>query len=121
MGNTNPSLTGRLRRKKYVRKWISGSTERPRLSVFRSSKHIYAQIIDDVRGVTLASASSMMPALKGQVSGGNKDGASAVGKAIAEAALAAGIKDVVFDRGGFRYHGRVAALADAAREAGLNF
>jgi len=121
MGNTNPRRSGRLRRKKYVRKRITGTTARPRLSVFRSSKHIYAQLIDDERGVTLAAASSVMPDLKGKVSGGNKDGAVAVGKAIAEAALAAGVKDVVFDRSGFRYHGRVAALADAAREAGLNF
>lgn len=121
MGNTNPRLTGRVRRKKYVRKRITGTTARPRLSVFRSARHIYAQIIDDERGVTVASASSMMPGLKGSVSGGNKDGAGAVGKAIAEAAKAAGVTEVVFDRGGFRYHGRVAALADAAREAGLNF
>lgn len=121
MGNTNHRRAGRLRRKKYVRKRVSGTSERPRLSVFRSSKHIYAQIIDDERGVTLASASSMMPGLRGTVTGGNKDGARAVGKAIAEAAVAAGVKQVVFDRGGFRYHGRVAALADAAREAGLDF
>lgn len=121
MGKTNPRLNGRLRRKKYVRKSITGTPERPRLCVFRSSKHIYAQIVDDEKGATLASASSMGPGLRGTVTGGNKDGARAVGKAIAEAAAAAGITHVVFDRGGFRYHGRVAALADAAREAGLNF
>ncbi len=121
MANVNSRLAGRLRRKKYVRKRIQGTGECPRLAVFRSAKHIYAQLIDDNKGETLASASSMMPALKGKVAGGNKDGARAVGKAIAEAAIAAGVTTVVFDRGGFRYHGRVAALADAAREAGLNF
>ena len=121
MAKSNPRRTGRLRRKKYVRKRVTGTSQRPRLAVFRSAKHIYAQVIDDERGVTLVAASSVMPELKGSVSGGNKDGASAVGKAIAEKAIAAGVKDVVFDRGGFRYHGRVAALADAAREAGLNF
>lgn len=121
MGKVEPRRAGRLRRKKYVRKRITGTTAKPRLSVFRSAKHIYAQIIDDEQGATLASASSMMSELKGKVSGGNKDGAKEVGKLLAERAAAGGITDVVFDRNGYRYHGRVAALADAAREAGLKF
>lgn len=121
MAKTNPRLAGRLRRKKYVRKKTFGSSVRPRLSVFRSAKHIYAQIINDETGATLVSASSMMPELRGKVQGGNKDGAREVGKVLAERAVAAGLSDVVFDRGGFRYHGRVAALADAAREGGLKF
>jgi large subunit ribosomal protein L18 len=93
------------------------SNGRPRLSVFRSSKNIYAQVIDDVNGVTLASASS----LEGEGKGADKDAAALVGKLVAERAIEKGVKDVVFDRGGFIYHGRVKALADAAREAGLNF
>ncbi|AEV38367.1 Ribosomal protein L18, bacterial [Pseudovibrio sp. FO-BEG1] len=93
---------------------------RPRLSVFRSSKQIYAQIIDDSKGVTLASASTIEKDVKVEY-GGNKDAAAVVGKLIAERAIAAGIKEVVFDRGGYIYHGRVKALADAAREGGLNF
>jgi large subunit ribosomal protein L18 len=121
MSSTNPRRLGRLRRKKYVRKRITGSPVRPRLTVFRSAKHIYAQIIDDESGVTLVSASSLMPEIRDQVTGGNKDGARAVGKLLGERALAKGLSDVVFDRNGFRYHGRVAALADGAREAGLNF
>ncbi|MBI1682653.1 50S ribosomal protein L18 [Caulobacter hibisci] len=90
---------------------------RPRLSVFRSSKNIYAQIIDDERGVTLASAST----LEAESKGADKDAAAAVGKLVAERAIEKGVKDVVFDRGGYIFHGRVKALADAAREAGLNF
>lgn len=98
------------------------ATGRPRLSVFRSSKHIYAQIIDDANGVTLASASSLEKDLKGSLkTGADVDAAAKVGALVAERAVAAGIKDVVFDRGGYRYHGRVKALADAAREAGLSF
>ena len=102
----------RVRRHARVRKNISGTAERPRLNVFRSAKHIYAQVIDDVKGVTLVSASSM-----------DKDveGAKAIGQKVAEKALAAGIKAVVFDRGGYVYHGRVAALAEGAREGGLEF
>lgn len=116
MGNTNPKLTARYRRKKHIRKGMHGTVERPRLVVFRSARHIYAQIVDDERGHTLAAASSL------KVDGaGNKDTASAVGKAIAEAAKQANVTKVVFDRNGFKYHGRVAALADAAREAGLEF
>jgi len=95
------------------------SNGRPRLSVFRSSKNIYAQIIDDVRGVTLAAASTLEGENKAK--GSDKDAAALVGKLVAERAIEKGVKDVVFDRGGYIYHGRVKALADAAREAGLNF
>jgi large subunit ribosomal protein L18 len=103
-----------------IRRRIAGSPERPRLAVYRSLKHIYAQIIDDRKGHTLASASSNEKA--GTVTnGGNLAGAKEVGKLIAERALANGIKKVVFDRGGYLYHGRVKALAEAAREAGLEF
>ena len=109
----------RVRRHQRVRKNISGTADRPRLNVFRSAKHIYAQIIDDVKGVTLVAASSMDKDFEGY--GGNIDGAVAVGKKIAEKAQAAGIKSVVFDRGGYVYHGRVAALAEGAREGGLEF
>jgi large subunit ribosomal protein L18 len=95
---------------------------RPRLSVFRSSKHIYAQVIDDARGLTLAAASSLDKGLRdGLKTGADKDAAAAVGKLIAERAKAAGVTTVVFDRGAYLYHGRVKALADAAREAGLKF
>ena len=107
------------------RKRISGSQARPRLSVFRSVSHIYAQVIDDLSGQTLVSASSIDPALKGTfakgVAGGNVKGAEAIGKAIAERSIGKGIKRVVFDRSGFLYHGRVRAVADAARKAGLEF
>lgn len=92
---------------------------RPRLSVFRSSKHIYAQIIDDVQGVTLAAASTLEETFGGK--GGNVDGAAEIGKLVAQRALEKGVKDVVFDRGGYIYHGRIKALADGAREGGLNF
>ncbi len=111
--------TARVRRHQRVRKNISGTAERPRLNVFRSAKHIYAQVIDDTKGVTLVAASSMDKDFNGY--GGNIDGAKEVGKKIAEKALAAGIKAVVFDRGGYVYHGRVAALAEGAREGGLEF
>jgi large subunit ribosomal protein L18 len=107
------------------RKRIMGTIERPRLSVFRSVAHIYAQVIDDLSGKTLASASSTDPKLKGafskEVSGGNVKGAEAIGKAIAERSIDKGIKRVVFDRGGNLYHGRIRAVADAARKAGLEF
>ena len=95
------------------------SNGRPRLSVFRSSKNIYAQVIDDVNGVTLAQASTLEG--EGKATGADKDAAARVGKLVAERAIEKGVKDVVFDRGGYIYHGRVKALADAAREAGLNF
>ncbi|MDE2486272.1 MAG: 50S ribosomal protein L18 [Alphaproteobacteria bacterium] len=94
---------------------------RPRLSVFRSSKNIYAQVIDDERGVTLAAASSLEGGEKGQVRGSDREAAARVGALVAQRAIEKGVKDVVFDRGGYLYHGRVKALADAAREAGLNF
>lgn len=113
-----------VRKKKHlrVRKKIHGTAERPRLCVFRSLKHIYAQIIDDDRGITLVAASSLDPDFrKSELSGGNVEGAKAVGTAIAKKALEKGITKVVFDRGGYIYHGRVAALAEAAREAGLEF
>lgn len=101
-------------------KQVSGG--RPRLSVFRSSKHIYAQVIDDAKGVTVASASSIDKELKGKVAkGADKAAAAEVGKLVATRAVKAGVQDVVFDRGGYLFHGRVKALADAAREAGLKF
>ncbi len=107
------------------RKRISGTGERPRLRVFRSVSHIYAQVIDDLSGNTVASAASTEPSLKstfaGTTRGGNVAGAKALGKTIAERLIAKGIKQVVFDRGGFLYHGRIKAVAEAAREAGLEF
>ncbi len=109
----------RLRVHRRLRKKLKGTAGRPRLCVFRSLKHIYAQVIDDGEGRTLAAASS--GAEGGKASGGNLAGAKAVGRLIAERAQAKGIKQVVFDRGGYMYHGRVKALADAAREAGLEF
>ncbi len=109
----------RKRRHARVRKNISGTAERPRLNVYRSLNHIYAQVIDDAKGVTLVSASSMDKDFEGY--GGNVEAAEKVGKAVAQKALAAGITKVVFDRGGYVYHGRVAALAKGAREGGLEF
>jgi large subunit ribosomal protein L18 len=115
----------RVRIQLRQRKRISGTGARPRLSVFRSVAHIYAQVIDDMSGQTLVSASTLDPALKGafakDVSGGNIKGAEAIGKAIAERSIDKGIKRVVFDRGGSLYHGRIRAVADAARKAGLEF
>jgi large subunit ribosomal protein L18 len=101
-----------------IRGKLAGTAERPRLNVYRSLNHIYAQVIDDQKGVTLASASSLALKLK---TGGNVAAAKEIGKSVAEQAVAKGIKEVVFDRGGYLYHGRVKALADAAREAGLKF
>ncbi|MEA2975009.1 MAG: large subunit ribosomal protein [Alphaproteobacteria bacterium] len=111
------------RRIASVRRAVKAAARhRKRLSVFRSSQHIYAQVIDDTKGETLVAASSLEKPMRGSLkSGGNVDAAKAVGKLIAERALAKGLKDVVFDRGGYLYHGRVKALADAAREGGLNF
>ena len=111
------------RRKASVRRSVKAAAgTRKRLSVFRSSQYIYAQIIDDAKGETLVAASSLEKPMRGSLkSGANVDAAKAVGKLIAERALAKGLKDVVFDRGGYLYHGRVKALADAAREGGLNF
>ena len=115
----------RVRIQLRQRKRISGTTERPRLSVFRSVGHIYAQVIDDLSGQTLAAASTTEPSLKGafakDVRGGNLKGAEAIGRAIAERSIEKGIKRVVFDRSGFLYHGRIRAVADAARKAGLEF
>jgi len=112
----------RLKRHLRVRKKIEGTTVRPRLNIFRSAKHMYAQIIDDVQGITLVSASTQDKDLKGQVaSGGNVEAARKVGELIAQRAKEKGVDKVVFDRGGYLYHGRVQALADAAREAGLEF
>jgi len=103
-----------------VRKKVTGTAERPRLSVFRSNRHVTAQVIDDRRGHTLAAASTVEPALRAGATG-NVEAARQVGALVAERARAAGVTTVVFDRGGFQYHGRVAALAEAAREAGLEF
>jgi len=113
----------RLQRRKWsVRNSVSGTPERPRLSVYRSEKHIYAQVIDDVAGRTLASAASTASNVRGELkTGSNVAAAKSVGRAIAERAKAAGVTKVAFDRGGRKYHGRVKALADAAREGGLQF
>ena len=115
----------RVRIQLRQRKRISGTKERPRLSVFRSVTHIYAQVIDDLTGETLVSASTVEPTVKGALDkaarGGNLKGAEAIGKVIAERSIEKGIKRVVFDRSGFLYHGRIRAVADAARKAGLEF
>lgn len=112
----------RVKKHMRLRNKFHGTAERPRLSVFRSEKHIYAQIIDDITGTTLVAASTVEKDIKAQIkAGSNIEAAQVVGKAIAEKAKAKGIENVVFDRGGFLYHGRVKALADAAREAGLEF
>ncbi len=110
----------RIRRKRGIRKTVGGTPERPRMTVFRSAKHIYVQVIDDQRGVTLCEASTKGKSLRDGIGyGGNVAAAKIVGKAIAEKALAKDIKAVCFDRNGYRYHGRLKALAEAAREAGL--
>ena len=112
----------RLRRQRHVRKRLFGTAERPRLAIFRSSKHIYAQVVNDVDGRTLASASTVDPDVRTQQAyGGNKAAAAVVGRLVAERAKQAGIDKICFDRRSYRYHGRVQALADAAREAGLTF
>jgi large subunit ribosomal protein L18 len=122
MEHARTILRQRTRRSYRVRRSIRGTAERPRLSVCRSHKHIYAQIIDDASGRTLASASTRDAQLRDAVGfGGNKQAAEAIGRAVAERARAAGVTQVCFDRGACRYHGRVAALADAARSAGLQF
>ena len=102
-----------------IRRRVRGNAERPRLAIFRSLNHIYAQVIDDERAVTIASASTVEKDLRG-TTGGNLEAAQRVGRAIAERAIAKGVEQVVFDRGGFRFHGRIKSLVDAAREAGLN-
>jgi len=113
----------RIRRKKRIKKRIRGTPERPRLSVFRSSSHIYAQLIDDQSGRTLVDASSVSKEIRSRLTGGggNKEGAGAVGEYLAKRAVEKGIKRVVFDRNGFLYHGRIKALAEAARQHGLEF
>ncbi|MCK4602471.1 MAG: 50S ribosomal protein L18 [Phycisphaerae bacterium] len=116
-------LLRRRRRKRHVRKNVTGTSERPRLAVFRSHKNIYAQIIDDTAGRTLVAASSMESPVREQIAngGGNKAAAAVVGTALAAKATEAGIKKVVFDRNGYPYHGRIRVLADAARKGGLEF
>jgi large subunit ribosomal protein L18 len=112
----------RLRRKRHIRRTLKGTAARPRVSVYRSASHIYAQIIDDDAGVTLCSSNTLQDVVAASLKGtGNRSAAEAVGKTLAEKALGLGITKVVFDRNGFRYHGRVKALADAARAAGLEF
>lgn len=118
---TNPRQAAKARRQRRVRKKIVGTEERPRLAVFRSNKHISCQVIDDVKGHTVVSASSYEADVRSSGSTGNVTAASEVGRLVGERAKAAGVETVVFDRGGNRYHGRVAALADAARNAGLEF
>ena len=120
MSNRNALFARRQRRTRFALRQAGGG--RPRLSVFRSGKHIYAQVIDDRKGTTLASASSLDEDVKGKLkTGADKSAAVEVGKLLAQRALAAGVKEVVFDRGGYIFHGRVAALANAAREGGLSF
>ncbi len=122
MGKTNPRASMRLKRKRRIRKKLSGTVERPRLSVFRSARHIYAQIIDDQAGQTLAAAGTLSPEIKDKLGGLKKaDAAREVGKLLAEKAKAKGIVSVVFDRNGFIYHGRVKNLAEGCREHGLTF
>lgn len=119
MVNKPDKNKARLKRHRRVRAKVSGTAACPRLNVFRSSKHIYAQLIDDVNGVTLVSASSMDKEFEGQ--GGNKEAAKKVGQLVGKRAVENGIETVVFDRGGYLYHGRVKELADGARESGLKF
>ena len=120
--STLKKMVQRLRRKRHVRKRVTGTSDRPRLTVFRSHKNIYAQIVDDLAGRTLVAASSQEKPLREQLkTGGDKAAATAVGQALAVKAVQAGIKKVVFDRNGFPYHGRIRELADAARKAGLEF
>lgn len=124
MAKTNPNYMARKRRQIRVRKKLSGTSDRPRLNVFRSLSNIYAQITDDTQGITLVAASTIDAGLRSgeDLAGKTKiEQAKLVGKLVAERALEAGIKEVVFDRGGYQYHGRVKALADASREAGLKF
>lgn len=118
---SNATRNHRIVRHRRVRKKISGSSERPRLAVFRSNKHLYAQVIDDLTGTTIVSASSVEPALRSEVKGASQATAARVGQLVAERAIEKGVKTVVFDRGGFRFHGKVKALADSAREQGLEF
>ncbi len=122
MGATNPSKLSWLKRKKRIRKHLSGTDQMPRMSVFRSSKHIYAQLIDDVSGCTLVAASSMEKVVKDQPKFESKIAvAEHIGKVLGERAIQKGVKKVVFDRNGFKYHGRVKAVSKGARDAGLVF
>ncbi len=122
MGSTSIKRVARIKRKKRIRKKMIGTAEHPRLSVFRSAKHIYAQVIDDASGNTLVSASSLDKAAKSQPRFESKVAAATfIGKLVAERALEKGVKTVVFDRNGFLYHGRVKAVSDGAREVGLDF
>lgn len=122
MASKRSTREARLRRHQRIRRRVTGTSARPRLAVFRSMKHIYAQVIDDEQGHTLVAASTLDPGLDGESGGGNKTAqAKAVGKLVAQRARDKGIQQVVFDRGGYVYHGRVQALAEAAREAGLEF
>jgi len=121
MAKTNPSRVKRLRRKQSIRKKVCGTAERPRLSIFKSARHIYAQIINDQEGRTLLCASTLEASFRTEKFGGNVAAAKAVGQLIGARAKEAGIDKVVFDRNGFLFHGRVKALADSAREAGLQF
>src|SRR5215210_468047 len=116
--SSKEKVTARQRRHRRVRKRVRGTAERPRLAVFRSNRHVTAQVIDDVTGRTLAAAGTVEADLRAGATG-NREAATKVGRLVAERAKAAGVDKVVFDRGGFRYHGRVAAVAEAAREAGL--
>jgi large subunit ribosomal protein L18 len=122
MGSTNIRQQARVKRKKRIRKKINGTTQRPRLSVFRSARHIYAQVVDDTAGHTLAAASTIDKEVRSGSKFENKvDAAKFVGKLVGERALGKGIKEVVFDRNGFLYHGRIKSLSEGAREAGLIF
>ncbi len=119
---TKTRYQARLRRHRRVRKHVSGTSDKPRLNVFRSANHIYAQVIDDVEGRTLAAASDLDSELAGELDGKDKTArAEVIGKTVAERAKAQGVETVVFDRGGYKYHGRVKALADGARKSGLGF
>ena len=122
MSKMNPRTAMRLKRKGRIRKKISGTNERPRLTVFRSAKHIYAQLIDDLQGVTLVAAGTLSPEIRDKLGDLKKaEAAREVGKLLADKAKSKGIEQVVFDRNGYKYHGRVKALSDAAREGGLKF
>lgn len=120
--NTTKKTQQRIRRKRHIRKRLAGTDARPRLNIYRSNKHIYAQVVNDDTGKTLVAASSLTATVRADAGEKDKKGvATLVGTAVGQAAIAAGVTKVVFDRNGFRYHGRVAALADAARKAGLEF
>lgn len=123
MAKTNPRIAARLKRKSRVRKKVKGTAEKPRLNVFRSNKHMYVQVIDDVAGKTLVAASTLSEEIKVKTpeEGGKKSYAKEVGLLIAQKAKAQGIESVVFDRNGFLYHGRIRAIAEGAREGGLKF